>query len=331
MSNKARCIIFRNEDLLPSEWQQSSGSPVYAFNPTLLADPSRRDEWILAYRVVLPDQMRRIAFCRLNKDLRIVPGSQQSWSDGISTCDSSGRPLRPWFADPRLYLLQGRIFLYWNSGWHEPENQQYLQEIDPNDFRPIGLPREMRLRGERRKLEKNWMLFECGHCFAVYTPQPHKILGFSLDGSGAIEFQELSIRAWDNTTFSAEWGELRGGAPPLHFGQSFLSICHALKEREDGLEYSAAYYRFQSSPPFLPLSEDVRHLSLGNPFLAFPTLPRLNTAVNKVIYPCGAAVNETKVLISYGINDEHCAISVLDLSVFQDTHSCKEANDNFLQ
>ena len=47
----------------------------------------------------------------------------------------------PWtrFADPRLYRLAGRLFVYWNSGWHEPQNHQFLQELDPVSLRPVGI------------------------------------------------------------------------------------------------------------------------------------------------------------------------------------------------
>jgi predicted GH43/DUF377 family glycosyl hydrolase len=38
----------------------------------------------------------------------------------------------------------------------------------------------------------------------------------------------------------------------------------------------------------------------------------LNPAVGEVVYPCGAARDGTRWLISHGINDEYSAISVVE-------------------
>jgi hypothetical protein len=78
------------------------------------------------------------------------------------------------------------------------------------------------LGGERRAIEKNWMLFESGgSCHAVYSINPHRILSFSLQGSGAIVCPPVAATAWTDQSYQPSWGELRGGTPPQRIDGSF--------------------------------------------------------------------------------------------------------------
>jgi predicted GH43/DUF377 family glycosyl hydrolase len=45
----------------------------------------------------------------------------------------------------------------------------------------------------------------------------------------------------------------------------------------------------------------------------------LNTAVGEVIYPCGAARDGARWMISHGINDEYCAISIVSHAAVLET------------
>jgi hypothetical protein len=218
-----------------------------------------------------------------------------------------------WFADPRLYRFGRRLFVYWNSGWHEPRNCQFIQELDSATLLPIGYPRELLLRGARQKLEKNWTFFadESGACRAVYSIQPHRVLEFSLDGSGDITFGDVSAVEWLTPDYPVNHGGLRGGAPPVFAHGQYWSVCHSVHDGTDGYRYSPAVYSFSPAAPYAPTRRPTRTLKLGNPFGADRRYARLNSAVGEVIYPCGAAVDGTRWLISHGINDEYSAISIL--------------------
>src|SRR5687767_4111228 len=168
-------VVFRAEQLLPEPWQPLvAHGPVRTFNPALLRDA---EGWIFAYRIVAADGLRRIAICRLDPALQIVEGSQVAWSDYVIFRKDTIFPEggTRWFADPRLYAFGNRLFIYWNSGWHEPRNCQFVQAFDRATLLPLGHPRELLLRGERRKLEKNWTFFSDPHggLRAVYSVQPH--------------------------------------------------------------------------------------------------------------------------------------------------------------
>ncbi len=307
-------VLFKTEELLPKAWQHFiADGPVRAFNPGLLR---AGDGWILAYRIVGPDGVRRIGLCRLDAALRVVAGSAVPFSDGVrfAAGGNYAGPAKSWFADPRLYLLQGRAFIYWNSGWHEPRNYQFLQELDLSSLQPKGRPRELVLRGPRQPLEKNWTLLDGEKLRAIYSVMPQRVLEFSVAGEEDIEFSEVVTHAWKDAAYTAAHGVLRGGAPPQLFGEHYWSFCHSVTGVDGDYRYAAAVYRFASAAPFSPTDGPRDELALGNPGGSRRHFPKLNPAVGEVVYPCGAACHDGRWWISYGINDEQCALAVLTLA-----------------
>ena len=304
-------VLFETDQLLPAAWQGFTRTgPVRAFNPALLPDG---DGFIFAYRVVGPDGFRRIALCRLDEDLEVVADSPIELTDFIrfqADREYEG-PAKTWFADPRLYRLNSRIFIYWNSGWHEPRNYQFIQELDAKLLRPIGQPRELLLRGPRQKLEKNWTLFGDGPFYAVYSVAPHRVLRFSIEGTGDIEFYDEAVEHWDAEAYVRGHGPLRGGAPPLLIDGHYWSICHTVNGTDGNYRYAPAAYRFQTAHPFTPNAVPTKPLAFGGERDLSRHFPKLNPAVGEVIYPCGAAYRDGRWLISHGVNDERCAIAVV--------------------
>jgi hypothetical protein len=296
--------------LIPEAWDGLRKGPVRAFNPGLLKVGSG---WLLAYRLVGADLVRRIGLCRLSESLQVVTGSALPFSDLVRI--RPGRdypePVRHWFADPRLFRLGGRAFIYWNSGWHDPRNTQFIQEIECDELRPIGWPRELRLVGDRRKIEKNWMLFGEGPFHAVYSVCPHRILTFSLDGQEDIDCKEVAAMAWDDSAYGGRFGELRGGAPPQLVDGQFHVFCHSVCGDPGAYTYVPALYRFSSSFPFRPTEVPFRPLAFDNPFGSRTVHERLNPVVREVLYPAGAVFHSGRWIISLGINDEHCALTAV--------------------
>lgn len=299
-------ILFNSRHLLPDAWCLLADGPVWGFNPALCRTS---DGFLFAYRIVTTDDERRIGICRLDKELSIIPGSLLAVSDEIFRSNTAC--VRNWFADPRLYTFQSRIFLYWNSGWHSPQNEQYLQELDARTLAPIGPARLLMLEGKRRQIEKNWTFFGEGPFYAVYSIVPHRVLEFSLDGSGPIQFREVASVDWNPGSYVSEFGELRGGCPPIREGNTYLSIVHSLLPSANGAHYLPAVYRFNAKHPFAPLTAPLAPLPLPEPFQMDRIHGRLNPAAERIVYPCGATVSGESVLISYGINDELCAIARL--------------------
>ena len=196
--------------LLPESWRRRLDEPIRTFNPRCCAmapDGSGvsggAERRTAAHRALPPG-------C----EYRVVEGSR-SLSDLVQFRQRSYPEIaRQWLADPRLYRWDGRIFVYWNSGWHEPKNFQFLQELDPATLAPVGAPRELVLRGERRPLEKNWTCFadRGGALHAIYSVEPHRVLRFSTAGVGnsaSTRWRALRGRRQD---ILKPWRP-RGGAP----------------------------------------------------------------------------------------------------------------------
>jgi predicted GH43/DUF377 family glycosyl hydrolase len=308
------CVVFRAEQLLPEAWRKNAADgPVRTFNPALLREEGG---WLFAYRIVASDGVRRIGLCRLDAALQIVKDSQVAWSDHVRfRPDGAYSEIATrWFADPRLYRSRERLFIYWNSGWHEPQNCQFVQELDRATLLPRGHPRELLLRGSRQKLEKNWTFFaRAGDPWrAVYSITPHRILEFSFEGDGDIHFDGTSSVDWSIADYPTSHGGLRGGAPPIFADGEYWSFCHSVHDAPDGYRYAPAVYAFSAGHPFAPTARPTRPLELGNPSDGQRRFERLNPAVGEVIYPCGAARDGARWLVSHGINDEYCAISIVE-------------------
>jgi polysaccharide pyruvyl transferase WcaK-like protein len=301
--------LLSNHGLVPPCWEIAQDEPVWCFNPGLIRV---NDHWLFIYRIILKDQKRRLGLCRLNNDFEIIPGSLQGLSDLItfSPSISYSEHVQHWFADPRIYWFGDKLMLYFNSGWHDPHNHQFFIEIDPVSDKPIGHARELILEGERQKIEKNWMFFGNGPVYAIYSVSPHTVLSVSLTDPDYIICQQVAQTSLQNTPYTSSLS-LRGGAPPYDKNGHYYSFCHVLHAAPEGARYEACVYEFSSTFPFAPTRLPYQKLPLQNPQGMKRDFPQLNPAVTEVIYPCGAQFHEGAWVVSYGINDERCAIATL--------------------
>lgn len=301
--------VFSNDELLPLNWRIESNQDVWCFNPSLIRI---KQKWLFVYRVILTNGKRRLAVCYLDDKFNIIENSILGLSDFIQFAPGSffSEHTRNWFADPRIFWLGDNLFLYFNSGWHEPFNHQFIVQLNPVTLRPISHARELRIIGDRQKIEKNWVLFGSDPYYVIYSANPHCILKANLNSLNEIWCERISSISLPITEYLLA-GSMRGGAPPQYVNGQYYSFCHSLHHSPAGARYEACVYRFSSNPPFTPTHIPKHRLNLPNPQEKNRNLPQLNSAVGEVIYPCGAAFHEGIWFISYGINDESCAIASL--------------------
>lgn len=293
---------FAPAEVVPVEWR--AVGDVHVFNPAIVAGPTG----LLAfYRIVGPDGGRKIAACRLDDGGRPVPGSAVPFSDAIPAPHG-------WFADPRVYVLHGRHYLYWNSGSHTgEENRQFIIAVDCATLMPIGRPIELLLAGRRQRVEKNWILFEQGgQVWAIYAIAPHRILRVVEWSDERIVFEDAVTTWWNAIELLSRFGPPRGGAQPIAIGQHLYHFCHASRGNPDDLIYVAQCYEFENRPPFRITRFTPRPLALPNPRQGRFDLPKLNRRVASVVYPAGNTVLASgDILISYGINDEAACLATM--------------------
>lgn len=317
MTSAVEFRAIETASLVPAEWTKLAEGAINLFNMAII--PSQ-DGYLAAYRFVSAlDQSRRIAVCRISKDLEVIAGSALGFSDLVEFVGAVPEQSKSWFADPRLFSLQGKTYMVWNNGHTDDDtNHQYMVEVDSNTGKPAGKAREIVLRSGRRKTEKNWAFFEADQqVWAIYSVTPHRILKVNLNSSDSEVLCDLdNVSSW-KSSFSEVYGAMRGGAQPILVGDKFINIVHSRYNMPEGAEYVAAVYEFSNSYPFQPVREKPYPLDLGFDPHSDPSEhgfaddpgQNLNPTTSWVLYPTGFAVNGDTFVISGGYNDSHCFIA----------------------
>lgn len=306
--------VFDDADLLPPTWVNAPMCEYNLFNPAIVRF---QDQIIMAYRVVLPDGRRWLALCRLTEAMQVIPGSVVPFSDSIQ---QGGQ----WHADARFVIFRERLFIHYNDGSPKP-NHIYLIEVDPERLVARGPARELLLQGERRLVEKNWMLFvHDDELWAIYSICPHIVLKLIHGDDGPVLCRRVYQQDWDATSYVARYGQLRGGTPPVRMDDHYVSFFHSCfvarpfrrllfrilrKEPTDILHYVGSVYGFAAEPPFAPLWWHAA------PLIKPPNFPRrrkqLHLRVEHSVYPCGAIVQDQRWIVSFGSRNEYCCLAML--------------------
>lgn len=219
-----------------------------------------------------------------------------------------------WHADARYFTMGKDLYISWNDGGNTPHNHQFLLKMDKSGTRPDGKARELKIDANTRTTEKNWVFYEHeGQPYCVYSIDPHIVFKVNLDDPLRVICHSPAVSEWKNE-YSQFYGVLRGGAQPLLLSDGrLLSIVHSSTKMPQGRSYVAAAYTFMPAPPHnIKTCSRLPH-ELVNPKGSELSFDKLNRDVFEVVYPSGAVLLGERVLVSYGINDEFCAIAELDL------------------
>ena len=142
--------------------------------------------------------------------------------------------------------------------------------------------------------EKNWVFFDAGKLGVVYsTAKAHGHQVYLLNDQFTVSEKHV--------TEGIEWeyGEIRGGTPPIKVGDEFISFFHSNFNHKGDLRYVMGAYAFSASSPF-KITRMTRHpLLYGNAV----DLPKSRDAAKQVIFPCGNTFNGREWFVTYGNND----------------------------
>lgn len=211
------------------------------------------------------------------------------------------------FEDPRVNIYDGTCFVSFANWVHRkpwPGRQSFTRLTQ--DWRKVEVLWETPFGNNARKpelatgWEKNWVWFNKDdewHC--VYSINPHVV--FKVDLSGT------QVQNWANKPINLPWeyGEPRGGTPPVLIGDEYLCFFHsALMWQKPKRRYFMGAYTFNANPPFELLrftpepilcgsEEDFR--VLGSPLVIFPNGSLLRKEDGK-----------SEWLVTFGVNDENC-------------------------
>ena len=314
---------YKNNELVPKKWLDEAGNTSvdwYVFNPTIAEFKSF---YVMTYRVV--DQVhktRRIASCKIKKNLMIYPNSVTPLSDLIefeNKNDFSERTLT-WHADPRYFKLNNKLYVFWNDGSVKPSNHQFIVEIGDDGLTPRSKAKLVIKDPKEQRIEKNWQFFNSGDdTFVICENRPLSILKSDMTAQEHIICKEAYKTDW-LTDYEEKYGDIRGGAQPILNDGSFLVLAHSSYRNEHNrLIYNPCFYRFENTPPFRVTHRPSKPLKIHVPYINKRFLPKLNKQTATVIYPCGILIHGKEAVISFGINDELCAITKIKLDDIEKT------------
>lgn len=162
----------------------------------------------------------------------------------------------------------------------------------------------------QEKWEKNWVLFDYRNQLLLeYTISPHVILKPSLtDGS----CEEFIFNENNHATKTINWpyGIIRGGTPALLVDGKYLGFFHSSKVDPHTKKYTyyIGAYTFLDDPPF------TLEKASTSPFFHpdFYSTPKNAKTRSHVVFPGGFVVNNNKIYLCYGENDDAIKIMVLN-------------------
>jgi len=155
------------------------------------------------------------------------------------------------------------------------------------------------------------MLFGAsGRVFAQYLPNPHSILEMRLSDPTRVVWRRSTPKVWDNSAYSSRWGELRGGCPPVEIDGIFYALGHSVFETAGGRTTVGAMYAYRAEAPFRVFAKPASPLrSRIRSERSTPFPKKTPRKKRRSILP--VQYREGKWIISYGINNERCAIAII--------------------
>jgi len=338
----AERIEFHASELVPPQWLRAQPAGRFAiYNPAIVCFRGRLR---MAYRVDSgrrATMQRRIGLCALDDHLNVVLGSVVPLSDTIRGGD-------PRHYDPRFLVYRDRLFVHYNNNFLTRPNQIHLVELDPDTLEAKSPAQPLHLDGPRQEIEKNWMLFDHeGDLLAVYQIAPHTILRVDLAGTGPIVCTPIHTTAWDVSAYADRFGLPGGGAPPVRWGDVYVSFFHSrrsisrlrwvlrywpipsgaklpryvaaierrLRRPFVRVRYVAGAYAFEAAPPFRPIWLTPEPVLRPEDEPPYRHRRRANPSADGIVYPCGAVPwPDGSWLVSYGVNDECCCLRRMHLA-----------------
>lgn len=212
------------------------------------------------------------------------------------------------FEDPRAIYHNGRTLVSCTNFIWAPRGSgahQIICEFDDNwnlvkRHDPIYGGNGQHCYGNKRQ-EKNWLWFihdDSPHL--IYNATPHDVCRFAWDFKSVMRYQTNPNIHW-------QWGQIRGGTPPVLHGDEYWTFYHSSVDwmQGGGRRYYVGAYAFDNKPPFK--------------ITRYTPQPLLHGSVHDVwaqgkpacLFPCGSILRHNEWLVSMGVNDLACAYACI--------------------
>ncbi len=217
------------------------------------------------------------------------------------------------FEDARLFMFKGQPHISYTQMTGYKPGVNYSCHIRYARLKLLGnrwlieeefWPQYGRNNGNSK--EKNWVFFEHdGALHCLYQDDPsHRVI--RLDGDKVTAEWDIEAPKWF-------WGQIRGGASPIPFGEGkFLHIFHSSLPTEIAphyVRYYAGAYVFEAKPPFRITGITPKPIVAGSEADGHGYDPRYAEGWKPFIpFPCGVVDDGDDLLVSMGVNDWQCAV-----------------------
>lgn len=206
------------------------------------------------------------------------------------------------FEDPRAFYHNGLTyisccnFVMKNRGWTGAH--QMIAAMDQSwhtvkRWDPVYGSNGSEL-GRNEGNEKNWVWFHHdGNPHLIYLMRPHRVVRMSSDFVAEETFETDDELPW-------EYGEPRGGTPPILIGNEYWSFFHSSTAWRDTApirQYHMGAYCFESQPPFRITKMTPEPILSGSPY------DRYSPDKPLVVFPNGALCKDGNFLVTMGVND----------------------------
>lgn len=220
--------------------------------------------------------------------------------------------------DPRLFLFQGKMHIAFIETTF-PLNRNYIAvqkyarlEHTNKGWKVAEVFRPHYGDNYADKQEKNWQFMEKGgQLYAIYSSEPFVIL--RLAGDQVVEVIKRGAIQWP-------WGEVRGGSPPLRWGNLWLSFFHSSTPAIEGAwrRYWMGAITFDDNFNLVQITH--RPLASGSEADDHGHDPRVGSNWKPyVVFPGGAVPTEAGWDVSLGINDWRCALARIPTKMLADS------------
>ena len=253
-----------------------------------------RGKTYFAYRMEMQPfcTIMKIAICLIDENLQPIEGTSV-----IPTLHSDLKGYAKGFhvEDPRLFIHNDELYLSYTDGYQMGQAKINPDTLEAENSYYLTKP-------EIRRTEKNWIPISEGEkLYSIYDIQTMRT--FEMEGSEYKEaFQLIQGVGW-------EYGELRGGTPPIEYNDNLVMFFHSrtsvtVRGRE-GYQYHMGALVTEKEYPFKPLAITTRPLISGEK--VSDHIPRLSNSIY-VVFPCGVIKRKEGYAVSFGYNDYQCRV-----------------------
>ncbi len=212
-------------------------------------------------------------------------------------------------ADPKLTVLNGEVWVTFNTGYSKTENKLYIAQVFP-EIQPPYLCRY----SARQAVEKNWSFFmEEGALKALYSVSPLSVLR-ATEKNGlekTIHFVSDFAERQDNPSDGLK--HLSIGTQAVFCNGQLCLMAHEKKYFLGKRIYLGVPVRItKTGGQYIPVVSDKRFIHSYVALLG--SLKKFNKNLWSCTYFSGLHIREeSRVILAYGINDRNFAFKELPL------------------